>query len=110
MTMRTQAYARAAATMLAAALVTGAALAQTAPARMTDVGPLPAEDRNSVGAIVLMEEPVIAQREAMTQMAERSGVDTRSMGAGPAPILQREPTKEELEKKRLQELFDKGKK
>ena len=107
--MRNQAYVRAAAAVLSAALVTGGVLAQTStPEKMTDTAPPPPEDRASAGAIVLMDEPVLAQREAMTQMAERSGVDTRAMGAGPAPkVLQRDLTKEEIEQQRLLETLRK---
>ena len=56
--MRTQAYVRAAAAVLSAALVTGGAFAQaTQPLTQTDTAPPPAEDRSSAGAIVLMDEP-----------------------------------------------------
>ncbi len=65
----------------AAWLAGGAALAQTAPARLTDVGPPPAEDRASVGAIVLKDEPVLARQEH--EAALRAGLDTRTMGAAP---------------------------
>lgn len=54
----------------AAALAAGAAAAQStapttieAPAVVTDVGPAPAHERNSIGAIVLEESPVRAQRD-----------------------------------------------
>jgi hypothetical protein len=96
--MRIQDFARATAGVLAAALVSAAALvaqadaadvaqARPEPATMTDTAPLPASDRDSVGAVILMDEPVLAQREAMAQAQARSEVDTRSMGAGPAQVL-----------------------
>lgn len=65
---------------LAAALGTGGVLAQTAPV-MTDVGPAPAEDRASTGAIVLENSLVRAQREnAFQRFASRTGVG--SVGRG----------------------------
>jgi hypothetical protein len=96
--MRSQAIVRAAAAVLSTAVITGSALAQastTAP--RSDVSPAPPEDRSSVGAIVMMDEPVIAQREQMQQMLARGAVDTRSMGAGPARLLRGPLTKEEIE-------------
>jgi len=68
---------------------------------MVDVAPLPAQERTSVGAVILMDEPVLAQREQMEQLAARSAVDTRSMGAGPTRALQRVFTREELEQQRI---------
>lgn len=96
--MRTQDFARGTAGVLAAALVTAGALvaqagaadvaqAKPEPITMTDTAPLPAQDRDSVGAVILMEDPVLAQREAMAQAQARSEVDTRTMGAGPAQVL-----------------------
>jgi hypothetical protein len=94
--MKTQDFARATAGVLAAALVTAGAMvaraadvaqAKPEPATMTDTAPLPAHDRDSVGAVILMDEPVLAQREAMARAQARSEVDTRSMGAGPAQVL-----------------------
>ncbi|HZY15979.1 MAG TPA: hypothetical protein VFE74_05080 [Ramlibacter sp.] len=93
--MRYQAFVHAAAGALAAAVLTsGVVVAQTTdtvpqPSTMTDTEPLPAHDRASAGAIILMEEPVLAQREMMQAAQERSAVDTRSMGAGPARLLER---------------------
>lgn len=93
--MRYQAFARVAATVLATALLSsGAVLAQTSqpqpqPLTMTDTAPPPAMERNSVGAVILMDDPVLAQREAMQQAAARAP-DTRSMGAGPARVLQQQ--------------------
>ncbi len=99
--MRYQAFVRAAAGGLATALLgAAAALAQTSqphPAVMTDAAPLPASERESAGAVILMDEPVLAQREAMAQAQARSGVDTRALGAGPSGIVRRAQTQEELE-------------
>ena len=93
--MKIQDFARVTAGVLAAALVTAGALADAAdvaqarpgPVTMTDTAPLPAQDRDSLGAVILMDEPVLAQREAMAQAQARSEVDTRTMGAGPAQVL-----------------------
>lgn len=112
--MRHQAFVRAAAGLLAsAALFTGGiATAQTAqpqPLTMTDTAPPPASERNSMGAVILMDEPVLAQREAMLQAQERSSVDTRSMGAGPARLLRGLQNKEEMERKRALDAAEKHK-
>ena len=96
--MRYQTFVRAAAGVLATALFgAGAALAQTQPQPqvMTDAAPLPAADRSSLGAVIMMDEPVLAQREAMLAAQERSAVDTRTLGAGPSRIV-REATQDEL--------------
>lgn len=47
---------------------------------LTDVAPRPAEDRSSLGAVIMMDEPVLAQREMM-MMARTREPDTRAMGA-----------------------------
>jgi hypothetical protein len=81
---------RAVAGALAAAALSGAAFAQSQqpqPVTMTDTAPLPAGDRSSVGAVILMDQPVLAQREAMLAVKERSAIDTRTMGAGPARVF-----------------------
>ena len=88
--MKYQDFARAAVGALAAAALGGAAFAQTTqpqPETMIDTAPAHASDRSSVGAVILMDQPVLAQREAMQAAKERSSVDTRAMGAGPARIL-----------------------
>lgn len=87
--MNYQAFVRAAAGALAAVALTGTAFAQTAttPVTMTDTAPAPAGDRSSVGAVILMDQPVLAQREAMLAVKERSAVDTRAMGAGAARVM-----------------------
>ena len=87
--MKYQAFVRAAAGALAAAALSGAAFAQTQPQpqTMTDTAPTPASDRSSVGAVILMDQPVLAQREAMLAAQERSAVDTRTMGAAAARLV-----------------------
>jgi predicted nucleic acid-binding Zn-ribbon protein len=109
-TMRYQAFVRAAATVLSTALLCGGAVyAQTTqpqPATMTDTAPANAADRSSVGAVIMMDQPVLAQREAMQQAQARSAVDTRSMGAGPARLLQRQIMDEDLKQKRAEEAAD----
>jgi hypothetical protein len=98
--MRYQAFVRAAATVLSTAILSsGAVLAQTAAPTMVDTAPLPATERSSLGAVILMDQPVLAQREAMQQAAARAP-DTRSMGAGPSRVLNRAATKEELQLQR----------
>jgi hypothetical protein len=105
--MKYQAFVRAAAAVLSTALVSsGAVLAQTSqpqPPTMTDTAPMPAGERASVGAVILMDEPVLAQREAMLQAQERSAVDTRAMGAGPARVLRRAETREDLANKKARD-------
>ena len=95
--MTYQDFVRAAAGVLAGALLAGGAVAQTQPITMTDTAPTPAQERNSLGAVIMMDEPVLAQREAMQQAQERSGIDTRTMGAGPNRIMRRAISREELE-------------
>ncbi len=95
--MKYQDFVRAAAGVLAGALLAGGAIAQTQPITMTDTAPTPAHDRSSVGAVILMDEPVLAQREAMQEALARSAVDTTTMGAGPNRIMRRAISREELE-------------
>ncbi|MGZ5195055.1 MAG: hypothetical protein ACXWJM_07770 [Ramlibacter sp.] len=81
------------AAVLAAVLRAGSALAQTMPAEsapatpgkpgavVTDVGPAPAEERNSTGAIVLENSLVRAQREnGFARASAHTGV--ASIGRG----------------------------
>lgn len=97
--------ARSVAALGLAALSTGAALAQsgsTAPTPhvMTDAAPLPAQHRESLGAIVMPESPVLARREQLAPLA--TPPDTRAMGAGPARVLEereRERAKDEDRRK-----------
>jgi hypothetical protein len=98
--MTVQDFARAAAGVLAGALLAGGAMAQTKqpePVTMTDTAPNPASDRGSMGAVILIDQPVLAQREALQQAQARSAVDTRALGAGPNRIMQRAMTKDEIE-------------
>jgi len=88
--MKYRNFARAAAGVLATTLLCGAAFAQAArpqPLTMTDTAPPPAGDRSSVGAVIMMDEPVLAQREQMQQAQERTAIDTRTLGAGPARVI-----------------------
>lgn len=102
--MRYQDFVRAAAGVLATALFASTGVHAQAklpePVTMTDTAPLPASDRSSLGAVVLMEHPVIAQREEMAAMQERSAVDTQTMGAGPARILRDVMVREDLKRQR----------
>jgi hypothetical protein len=103
--LRTRRWAQA--TLLVAALAGGgAALAQVAPKVLTDAAPLPAEDRSSTGAVVLMDQPVLAQREAMEQNMANARLQTSAMGAGPAAVIQRMLTPQELETLKLQQPAD----
>jgi hypothetical protein len=80
------------AVLLAATLGAGSAIAQTAPSPtptpagqappvVSDVGPPPAEDRSSTGAIVLENSLVRAQRDnAFERSASQSGVATVGRG------------------------------
>lgn len=89
--MRLQLHAGLGAAVLVAALAT-TAVAQPAPSKtspgrgaatVTDVGPPPAEDRDSVGAIVMGAPPA---RLADTQRA------TQTLGAPPAPQVEIAPS------------------
>ena len=87
--MKYQAFVRTAAAALAVAALGGTVLAQTQPqpVTMTDTAPTPASDRSSMGAVILMDQPVLAQRAALLAAQERSAIDTRAMGAGPARVF-----------------------
>jgi len=104
--MRYPAFVRAAALALPAALFFSGAVQAQAPAptqpqptTMSDAAPLPASERTSSGAVILMDEPVLAQRQQMEEALARApgAPDTRSMGAGPARMTTRPLTKEEIE-------------
>lgn len=86
--------------LLAAALGGGfASWAQTAPTPrvLSDTAPLPPEDRSSVGAVVLPDAPVLAQRELATQtVARHQQLMTTMMGAGPAVPVQSEDGQQQL--------------
>ena len=109
--MRYPAFLRAAALVLPAAFLGNAVLAQTTqpqPATMTDTAPLPASERDSLGAVIMMDQPVLAQREAMQQAAARAP-DTRTMGAGPNRLLNRSLTKDEQALQKQIDSFTKDK-
>src|SRR4051812_27069489 len=79
---------RVAALLLPAALFTGGVCAQATqpqPNTMVDTAPLPAQDRASIGTVIMMDQPVLAQREAMAQVQARAP-DTTALGAGPASL------------------------
>ncbi|MDB5956283.1 hypothetical protein [Ramlibacter sp.] len=87
--MRYQVYV-AVAGVLATAFMAGGAYAQDThplPDTMTDTAPTPASDRDSLGAVIMMDQPVLAQRQQMLQAQERTAVDTRTLGAGPARVI-----------------------
>jgi len=90
MTMRSLARPALAAALMAAA----AAGAQTSAPRLTDVGPPPAEERASTGAVVLEKSPVPAQRKAFAESAARTGV--ASVGRGVIRATTRAQTQAEL--------------
>jgi hypothetical protein len=91
---------------LAAALAAGGALAQSQtqteaqvePAVLTDVAPLPAEDRDSVGAIVLENSMVRAQRAALAGRYTPARVT--SIGRGAMRAARSARTREELQQQR----------
>lgn len=101
--MKVMHFARVAAGLVGVALLAGGTAVQAQHPEwptMVDAGPAPAHDRSSVGAVILMDQPVLAQREALLQARERSGVDTRTLGAGPNRAQRRMPSKEEIDVKR----------
>lgn len=93
---------------LAAALASGVVLAQSEtemdtpaqpePAVLTDVAPLPAEDRDSVGAVVLGNSMVRAQRQALGGRYTATSVS--SIGRGTARAARNARTQEELKQQR----------
>jgi hypothetical protein len=103
--MKYPAKTRLATLLLAGLACAGSALAQQGSPVLKDIEPLPPEDRSSIGAIVLTDEPVLARREQMTRLAQERS-PTSMMGAGPAVIQRTEKTKAELEAQRLQEAIE----
>ncbi len=103
------------AALLGATLGAGSVLAQTVPSPspaatsaspvVSDVGPRPAEDRSSVGAVVLENSMVRAQREhAFEQSARRTGVS--SIGRGVLRATQQKQTEADLAALRLNEAIE----
>lgn len=100
------------AAVVAAALGAGNVLAQTVPSPkpaatsvspvVSDVGPRPAEDRSSLGAVVLENSMVRAQREhAFERSATRTGV--ASIGRGVLRATMQKQTEADLAAVRLNE-------
>lgn len=101
--------------VIAAALGAGAAFAQTAPAPATattepapvvsDVGPAPAQERNSIGAIVLDDSLVRAQRDRdFERSSSRTGVV--SVGRGVIRETMKAKAQAELAKAREAEAVE----
>ena len=96
--MTVQNFARAAAGVLTGMVLATGAIAQDSkqpePATMTDTAPVPAQNRDSTGAVILIDQPVLAQRKALEQAQQRSP-DTRTLGAGPNRIVEQVRSSEE---------------
>lgn len=103
------------AALVVATLGAGSVLAQTVPSPspvatsarpvVSDVGPRPAEDRSSVGAVVLENSMVRAQREhAFEQAASRTGVAT--IGRGVLRATRQKQTEADLAALRLNEAIE----
>jgi len=97
--------------LLAAMLGAGGVLAQTSPSPtspdpvVSDVGPPPAEERSSVGAVVLENSLVRAQREqAFQRSAARTGV--ASIGRGVLRATRQKQTQADLAAVRLNEALE----
>ena len=87
---------------LAAVVGTGAVLAQTTT---TDIGPPPAEERSSTGAIVLENSLVRAQRDnAFERSASQTGVT--SVGRGVLRAISKAQAEADLAKMREAEAVD----
>jgi membrane protein involved in colicin uptake len=84
--------------LVAASLAATGAFAQTRPAMMTDIEPLPAEERDSVGAVVLETSMVRAQREAFGTRPTAQRVNAVGRSADRAARAAR--TKEDLAQQR----------
>ena len=84
--------------LAAAGLAAGGALAQALTPVQTDVAPLPAEDRDSVGAVVLENSMVRAQRQAFAGHYTRTRVT--SVGRNVTRMERAARTKEELQQQR----------
>lgn len=101
---------------LAAVFAAGGAAAQTSaqttapsavdpPAVVSDVGPTPAQERNSIGAIVLEDSMVRAQRDrSFEKSSARTGVE--SVGRRALRSTMKEQTKAELARAREAEAVE----
>jgi hypothetical protein len=104
---------------LAAALGAGTVLAQTRPSAtdsglpppvVTDVGPAPAQERDSLGAIILENSLVRAQRQnAFERASSRTGVASVGRGAARATRqAQREADLAQAREDEALELYRRG--
>ena len=92
---------------LAAVMAAGAAAAQStaptaieAPAVVSDVGPSPAHERNSIGAVVLEESPVRAQRDRDFEQRPAPRARASTVGRGVMRSTMKAKTRAELEESR----------
>jgi hypothetical protein len=102
----------------AAVLAAGAAAAQTtaptaveAPAVVTDVGPAPAHERDSIGAIVLEESPVRAQRDRDFEVRTTPRARATTVGRGVLRSTTKAKARAELQESReaeAAELYRRG--
>lgn len=92
--------------VLAATLGAGGAFAQhSTPLVMSDAAPLPAEERDSTGAIVLDNSPVRAQRDRDFDASERRA-ENSSLGRGILRATLREQAKSDRAKAREAEAIE----
>jgi len=70
----------------------------TTPAVMNDTLPLPAENRESLGAVVLQDSMVRAQREAFA--ARRTSLSVANVGRRVDRVQRKTQTKQELQQQR----------
>jgi hypothetical protein len=98
---------------LAAALAAGHAAAQSSPpaaagtpAVITDVGPAPAHERDSMGAIVLEESPVRAQRDRDFEQGTTPRARTATVGRNVLRATSKARTKADLQQSREAEAVE----
>jgi hypothetical protein len=84
--------------LAALGLAAGGAFAQSRTPVQSDVGPPPAEERDSIGAVVLQNSMVRAQREALAGRYVPTRVT--SVGRGVIRMTRSAHTKEELQQQR----------